>query len=342
MRVRPALAVVFVFALLSPATASSAQTTDLQDGISFTAWWNDLYDGRPPEESMANLADTGAGWVSILVTWYQETARTTRIRPTENTPTDAGVTHMIQTAHDLGLSVMLKPHVDLSEDPYGWRAEIGTHWKGRPAKWDRWFRSYRRFIFHFADLAEAQGVEQLSVGCELIGTTGRAARWRNVVAGIRDRFSGTLIYAANWGGEEVGLRWWDAVDLIGVDAYYPLTHETDPTVPELEDGWATPIEDLADLSAAWDDMPIVFTEVGYRSVDGTNMHPWDWVEDYPLDLQEQADCYQAVFLALWDEPWFGGMYIWDWSADPAAGGPTDKDFTPFGKPAEDVLRTWYA
>ena len=342
MRVRPALAVVLLLTLLAPTTVASAQTVDRQDGISFTAWWNDLYDGAPPEEAMTNLADTGAGWVSILVTWYQDTHLTTRIRPTENTPTDDGVIHMIQTAHDLGLSVMLKPHVDLSGDPYGWRGAIGTGWNGRPQKWDRWFRSYRHFIFHFAELAQAQGVEQFSVGCELLGTTARATRWRRVVAGVRARFTGTLIYASNWGGEEVGLTWWDAVDLIGVDAYYPLTDKNDPTVQDLEDGWTTPVADLADLSAAWDDKPIVFTEVGYRSIDGANRHPWDWVRDAPLDLQEQADCYQALFAALWDQPWFGGMFIWDWSADPTVGGPTDKDFTPFGKPAEDILRAGYA
>lgn len=342
MRVRAALAAALVISLLVPTTASPAQAADKQDGISFTGWWYDLFDGQAPEESMANLADTGAGWVSIVPTWYQETASTTLIGPTDNSVTDDGVIHMIQTAHDLGLSVMLKPHVDLWGDPFGWRAEIGTHWKGRPGKWDRWFRSYRHFIFHFAELAEAEGVEQFSVGCELIGTTGRASRWRGVVAGVRERFSGTLTYASNWGGEEVGLTWWDAVDLIGVDAYYPLTDENDPSVQELEDAWATTVETLADLSAAWDDMPIIFTEVGYRSVDGTNQHPWDWVEDYPLDLQEQADCYEALFRAFWDESWFGGLYIWDWSPDPTVGGPTDKDFTPFGKPAEDVLRTWFA
>jgi hypothetical protein len=342
VRVRAAFAVALVLALFAPAAASNAQVVEKQDGISFTGWWNDLYDGAPPEEAMTNLADTGAGWVSILVTWYQDTADTTQIRPTENTPTDEGVIHMIQTAHDLGLAVMLKPHVDLSGDPYGWRAEIGTHWKGQPAKWDRWFRSYRHFIFHFAVLAEAQGVEQFSVGCELIGTTGRAARWRDVVAGVRSRFSGTLTYASNWGGEEVGLTWWDAVDLIGVDAYYPLTDKNDPTVQEIEDGWADPVQTLSDLSAAWDDKSIIFTEVGYRSVDGTARHPWDWVNDFPLDLQEQADCYEALFASLWDQSWFAGMYIWDWSADPTLGGPTDKDFTPFGKPAEDILRAQYS
>ena len=342
MRVRGALAAALALSLLVPVTPSSAQVAERQDGISFAAWWYDLFDGEPPQESMANLADTGAGWVGIVPTWYQANAATTRIGPTDNSVTDDGVVHMIQTAHDLGLSVMVKPHVDLSDDATEWRGSIGTHWQGQPAKWDRWFRSYRHFIFHFAVLAEANGVEQLSVGCELLGTTGRAKRWRKVVAGVRERFSGTLTYAANWGGEEVGLRWWDAVDLIGVDAYYPLTGENDPTLQELEEGWATPIETLADLSAAWDDKPIVLTEVGYRSVDGANRRPWAWTNDPPLDLQEQADCYEALFGTVWDEAWLAGFFIWDWSADPTAGGPTDKDFTPFGKPAEDVLRASYA
>jgi len=63
--------------------------------------------------------------------------------------------------------------------------------------------------------------------------------------------------------------------------------------------------------------------------------------DRPIDLQEQADCYRATFESVWDEPWFAGMSWWDWSANPDVGGPEDGGFTPFGKPAEDALRTWY-
>jgi len=342
MKVRLALVAVVAVLLGLTAPASSAQVAEKQDGIAFTGYWNDAYDGQGPEEAMANLADTGAGWVSILAIWYQDSYTSTQIGPTDGSPTDAGVIHMIQTAHDLGLSVMLKPHVDLWNDPDHWRGQIGRAWKGHPAKWDRWFRSYRHFIYHFATLAQEQGVEQFAVGTELAGTIGKTQRWREIAAGVRQRFTGPLTYAATIGGEENTIAWWDAVDLIGLDAYYELTDKTDPTVQELEDGWTPYLQDIADLSSTWGDEPVLFTEVGFRSIDGANEHPWDWYAQAPIDLQEQADCYQATFASVWDQPWFAGMYWWDWSPDPTAGGLNDADYTPFGKPAEDVLRTWYA
>ena len=155
---------------------------------------------------MANLADTGAEWVSIVATGHQREHTSTRIRRTEATPSDAGIVHMIDVAHDLGLQVMLKPHVDLSHDPDHWRGDIGTTWQGQPESWDRWFRSYRAFIFHHAELAQANGVDQLSVGTELAGTVGRSKSWRRVIAGVRARFDGTLTYAATSAARSIGSR----------------------------------------------------------------------------------------------------------------------------------------
>jgi hypothetical protein len=38
---------------------------------------------------------------------------------------------------------------------------------------------------------------------------------------MQSRYSGPLLYAANHGNEG-SVAWWDAVDIIGVDAYYSL------------------------------------------------------------------------------------------------------------------------
>lgn len=37
---------------------------------------------------------------------------------------------------------------------------------------------------------------------------------------MRAVYTGEITSSANWGGEESGKSWWDAVDYIGVDAYY--------------------------------------------------------------------------------------------------------------------------
>ena len=54
--------------------------------------------------------------------------------------------------------------------------------------------------------------------------------------------------------------------------------------------------------------PVIFTEIGYRSLDGTNKAPGLWREKKgTIDLQEQADTYQAVFEVFWGKPWLAGI-----------------------------------
>jgi hypothetical protein len=82
--------------------------------------------------------------------------------------------------------------------------------------------------------------------------------------------------------------------------------------------------------------PILITEIGYRSVDGAAMHPYAFGDDATLDLAEQADLYWGALEATGQEDWVAGVYFWNWLAA-GGGGPDDTDFTPRGKPAEEVL-----
>ena len=55
-------------------------------------------------------------------------------------------------------------------------------------------------------------------------TTGRDGQWRAVIAAVRAEFDGTLTYAGDW-TDAIYVPWWDALDLIGVDAYYQLAED---------------------------------------------------------------------------------------------------------------------
>lgn len=327
-----------------------APTTDLpsiapapagfQKGMSYAAWWQGEYQQPWTDDTMQALAATGSNWIAIIVTCYQETHTSVSITcDLPRTPTDADLTHAISQAHTLGLNVMLKPHLDLNNDPAHWRGQIGTGFTTE-AEWAAWFDSYQAFVTHYAALAETEGVEQFSVGTELVGTSKREAEWRAVAAAVRNQFSGSLVYASNHGGEETSVTWWDAVDYIGVDAYYPLTAKNDPTLAELEAAWERPIAALEKLHDRYKKQ-IILTEIGYRSVDGANRQPWEWATPGEVDLQEQADSYRAALGSLWGRPWLAGIYWWNWDTNPEQGGPHDTGFTPHGKPAEEVLKAYY-
>jgi hypothetical protein len=325
----------------TPAPTLTGQP-DFQKGMSYASWWQGQYSTPKADQSLANLAATGANWVAVIVTGYQETYTSTIItRDLPKTPTDKDLVHAIAKAHDLGLSVMLKPHVDLSDDPAHWRGDIGTAFTDETQR-QAWFTSYGEFINHYATLAQEKGIEQFCVGTELIATSSREEDWREVVKGVRERFTGPITYASNHGGEEASITWWDAVDYIGVDAYYALTDENDPSVDELKAAWIQRgyVDTLADLSKKYDKL-VLLTEIGYRSADGTTIAPWEWQSEPAIDLQEQADAYQAALEVLWGQPWLAGIYWWNWDTDPNKGGETDTDFTPHNKPAEEVLKTYY-
>jgi hypothetical protein len=324
------------------ASGPPAAEPALHRGMTFASWWEGEYASPGADRSLANLAATGANWVAIIVTGYQDSHSSTAIRREQpRTPSDADLIHAIARAHELGLRVLLKPHVDLEGDPGYWRGRIGDGFASE-AEWQAWFAAYRGFIEHYARLAQAHGVAMFSVGTELLGTSHRADDWREVVAAVRALFHRPLTYAANHGGEETGITWWDAVDYIGVDAYYSLSEAPDPSLEELRAAWVDRghVDTLAGLARTFG-RPVLLTELGYRSAAGAAHEPWIYDTAPPADPALQARAYRAALEVLWGRPWLAGIYWWYWDTDPGAGGEADTGYTPFNKPAEEVLRSFW-
>lgn len=328
--------------------------------------------------SLHHLRSTGANWVSLVVTQYQWNITSTDIFPLFNgsevvdvtsayydfvTLEDAELAAGIRTAKSLGFRVMLKPHVDLlrNEHPSGafWRGDIG----GCPAsvtslserEWLRWFASYEQFIVHYAEVAEAHGVDMLSLGCELTCANARAAQWRQVAARVRRSFSGILTtssmpplagspvgHSKECGGQIHGeppapvgapeLAWWDAVDVIGLDAYWLLNGSTSG---DLVAQWKPHVA-YARALARQHGKRLIFTEIGYCSGRCERTHT-----PSATDYESQAAHYSAVFEAMrGEESWFDGAFWWNWNTDDGANDGDDF-LSPQWKPAEDVLRAYY-
>ncbi|MBN2392007.1 MAG: hypothetical protein JXR84_14865 [Anaerolineae bacterium] len=337
-------ALVFGLALAcsNPKKLAAQEPEPKQEGIAYVSWWFDQYESSSSDESLTKLEDTGAEWISILATWYQDVVTSTDIYShAEKTPTDAGIIHAIETAHALGLKVMLKPHLDLYADSAHWRGQIGEEFTTE-AEWDAWFESYQAFINHYAQIAADYDVEQFCVGTELDGTAVEELRWRELITGtggITGVYTGPLVYAANHTYTNT-VMFWDALDYIGIDAYYVVAVTTTATVDDFKMGWTAPISFLENLAEEWD-RQIIFTEIGYRSIDGAGMAPWAYEGNPALDLQEQADLYQAFFETVYPQDWFAGVFLWSWDTNPMQGGPCDRGYSPLDKPAEIVLREFF-
>jgi hypothetical protein len=305
--------------------------------VSFTAWSEYAFSSADAYESLVNARNIGCNWIAICVWEFQQTVTSTEIAPdyTLYSARPESVVQAIQWCHQLGLKVMLKPMVDLSNDP--------LHWRGDIVPSTQWFASYDDFINSWAVLAQDNEVELFCVGCELKNTVSWSSSWRSVIQGVRDRYAGPVTYAANHDNVQ-NVSWWDALDYIGIDAYYALTAQDDPSLAELQSAWSGRADSIeAWLTSTWPGKQVIFTEVGYQSLDGTNRTPW-WRDPATNDLDhaEQADCYEALLSVCEQRSWWLGAFWWNWETDPDAGGLDDPDFTPHNKPAELVLCNHYA
>ena len=202
-----------------------------------------------------------------------------------------------------------------------------------------WFESYKNMILRYARLAAKNKVDVLCVGTELENTSffRWEHEWRNIVASVKEAYKGYLPYSANW-TEYEHVSFWDLMDFIGIDAYFPLTQKNDPTKEELMAGW----EDVADTMQTWLkntglNKNVILTKLGYVSSDGTNKEPWATLTN-PEDQKEQADALEAALEVLHKRDWFKGMYLWQYF-------PQER-WSPLGYPvrgkrAESVLGEWY-
>jgi len=144
------------------------------------------------------------------------------------------------------------------------------------------------------------------------------------------------------------VRFWGALDLIGVDAYFPLSKGRTPKVRRIVKRWSR-FTDRAGVThrylgrlgelARRRRKQIVFTELGYPSSVHATAEPWKTGGRFSAAAQRRA--LDAAFRALAGRRWFDGLYIWDWSADPRSGGRGDSSHTPQGKPAERSIGTWF-
>jgi hypothetical protein len=256
---------------------------------------------------------------------------------------DRGLVYTTRLARKHGIKTLLKPHLWLRDRSGKWLGDIAMP---DEAAWQAWFSNYRKFILHYAALAEKEKVEALCIGTELHKTAvTREQDWRSLIRDIRQVYSGQLTYAANWYLEFEQIRFWDDLDFIGVQAYFPLTKNTNPDLAELKKGWKAHLPAIARIARRYK-KPVVFTEAGYKSTPDAGIEPWAWPQRgagsaAPESIQTQANCYEALFQSVWDQPWFAGIFIWKWYPQVRDNGRDHRDFTPQHKPAEKILAAWY-
>jgi len=306
------------------AVLPASQATKIKGMTVSTPRGSSAWAGDEMVATIAELTGMGVNWIAIhpygrvrtdgTVSWSLPRRRR---RPggagdagaagVPDTPPD-WLRRPIEEAHRMGVKILVKPHLENWRD-YEWRGDIRYH---SDQEWDRFFSTYTAWIVRLAAFSE--GADAFVVGTELGGTTHHEKRWREVIGAVREVYAGPLTYAANWDAYE-RVAFWDAVDWVGIQAYFPVLDEVAaeddiPAQSAFDAGWRDIMRRVADFSVRVG-RPVVFTEAGYNNSPTAPYQPWDWKARG--DAEElQMRCMIAALRAIAAEPTVRGAFLWKW------------------------------
>ncbi len=268
------------------------------------------------------IKDLGGNWITVTDFIYMPDVRQPTLRwGRDRSLTDDGLAQTIRDAKSRGINVLMKPHV--------WSNQFwnGDEWHGtiamtNEADWHTFFQRYGDFMVQQAQLGQAAGADAFSIGVEMKATTHRADDWRRLIARIREVFDGQITYSAN-SDEYRNVTWWDALDCIGITAYFPLVREGKPTEEGIRQGWRRVMADLEPF-AQEAGLPVCFTELGFSRSSNAAAAPWEHHELDP-DPQLQAMLYRVALEEIGRSDAVVGVFLWKWfTADADVAGRMER------------------
>lgn len=269
---------------------------------------------------VAEVRAVGANWIAIHpYARIGADGSVTERGATGDAP--AHLTRPVEEAKAAGLRILIKPHLAYWGSPFSWRGEVGFE---DEASWNRFWRDYEAFILRVA--RHTRGADALVVGTELRRTEAQEDRWRALIARVRQVTDVPLTYASNW-DDYGGVEFWDALDAVGIQAYFPLTGGEEPDRAALERGWSRWMVELRRFSREHD-RPILFTELGYNQAYDAAERPWGYETDDAGARAVQRLCLDVALEVIERESTVLGAFLWKWFLPPRRVGRNFQLATP--------------
>jgi len=294
--------------------------------------WDEEY-----KKTIDDIAAEGADTVSLVVDARQENAESTDMYvDMRKTMTVPQLSDIIGHAKSKGLRVILMPIV-LLDNP-----AKETEWRGtlEPTDWGRWFDNYRDMIEHYARIAQSTGVDVLVVGSELVSSESdeHVDDWIETIKDVRNIYKGQLTYSSNW-DRYWKVPFWKYLDFIGMNSYWTLGQDHNASVEQIKGEWKK-IQTKMFKFENEVHKPVILLEAGWCSLSNAAKDPWDYTQDQlPVDNDLQKKLFEAFFQSWWGKPELAGFVLWEMHP---GGDSTGKGYTPQGKPAEEVMKQWFA
>jgi endo-1,4-beta-mannosidase len=313
------------------------------NGISLTGWETNAFFNA--DRALDQLVYDHVNWVGVNGWIFQDNIyESTIYKDNQQTPNEDSLIDTINDAHHRGIQVFLKINLDPKDGEF--RGKIV------PNNLNQWFSNYQAMMLEYAAIAQKTNVELFSVGCELKSLSGIDYRshWVTLIEAIRSVYDGKLVYSANW-DEYSDVCFWDLMDFIGIDAYFPLDKNNDISRQDIFDRWTDSHATYYENRNWFEEIhecqmqhakPVIFTEIGYPSANGAAKEPWS---NILTDHNEiiQANCVGGT-IDFWSQvEWFQGIFLWEILSDLSDHQVnTGNTHILNGKPVEIVIQEAFA
>ena len=296
------------------------------------------YGSQLAKTSLERLHQIGSNSVAIVPYSFMRNpnqATFISIERSAGSENDESVLFAHYEAQKMGMMTLLKPQI--------W---VGRSWPGAiemPSDevWADFFDYYYRWIRHYAMLAEIHGFDSFCIGVELAKTSlSKAKEWRTIIRKIKGIYSGPLTYAANWGEEFENLKFWDELDFISLNCYYPLSDKDEVKKRELVKAFEA-VMDKAERVCKQYNKPLVFTEIGFRSVNSPWKNPHEDAQNRPFNEAAQKLCYEVVLEGIQNKKWCKGILWWKWPSYLSYQGTVNTGFSPNNKQSEAIVENFF-
>lgn len=346
----------------------SARGAAFTAGVEFQPGFRPNWSFYAPQ-ALTNIQALGANQVIFTPTWTY-----TRLNPLDfttvpgNDPLWIDTAIMISQARALGLQVAIFPAPRFP-------TTAADFWAGAPrdnAWWGSWFDRYRTFAVNYADLAAQSGSQTLILGGDWLmpalpngkladGSPSGVpadveARWTAIITEVRSHFSGGIYWALPYtkSNLQTPLTFLQETDGIYLLWSAALTAQGNVDKNELANEAGRLLDNEVSALPPLLNKPIILA-LAYPSATGSangcltdgrgGCLDWSALSQpnpdtgtVALDLQIQADLYEAVLTAVNSRSWINGIVSRGYYLPAAL---QDKSASVHGKPAADMLWYWF-
>jgi hypothetical protein len=345
-------------------------------GVEFQSTFRPSWSYFMPQ-ALTNIQAIGANQVIFTPGWTYTSINPLTFSPiTGRDPMWIDTAIMVSQARALGLNVAILPtphfpastsDASISPDTNFWSAAPRT-----PEWWQAWFDQYRAFAINYADLATQSGAQTVILGGDWIGPAlpsgtlsngissgvpaDADARWKAIIAEVRQHFNGKVLWALPYTSSKLqtSLEFFKDTDGIYLLWSAALTNQANASKSDIANEAGRLLDNEVSPLQALTSKPI-YIAIAFPSATGAatgclsdgkggcldwNMlsRPNADIDSVSLNLQAQADIYEAILIAVNTRAWVSGVISRGYYPPVAL---QDKSTSVHSKPAAEILWYWF-